>query len=895
MQAWIEEINSLEESCSESEEIIDQSASSDSKGSDMSPVEFIREKSAQLGINKQSSESQSETESPVTASYLGKRHEELESPREISPVSTTTRIIYLQMEFVEGETLTSYIAKNAIIPTEERWKLFRQILEALAYSHGKGVIHGDLRPDNIYVTKYGVIKLANFSIGLSSAKKSSNPNNIDLSASVSIDLKSMSRHQSQADSKSLAYRSPENEKNELLSDKCDIYALGIILLEMSYPLKATEKRELVISNLKKKLEFPLDFDTLVDSPKEVKGLIQQCLILDPIERPNALSLLESDLLPKRIEDEEFNKFIRTIKNPKTMESQKLMSRLFLRGNDPEIEFIDDDPNLYSAKTTRNDKKGDILKQKTAEEIRPELKAKLIQIFDRHSAGCIEPNMFYPYNQYKTIFIMSKRNTIKEIDLRKTPVKSPLFSENDSKSIDTDLRSPELPPVKVVKYTTDIPQNEINVKLLDPGRLLYQGAYSLHIPWARLFAKSYNGSNRPVKRYAFGNICEYHEHGMTQNMRCCFDITSEMMSGYNISTEIIHEAEIIKVTDEIFAELYGKDKYIIKINSTHILDCMFTAFEAKSANRIKLYQMLKKEIKHAQRKAGLLESAIQEIGKKLNLSHVKLLFKYLNIVVNNPTELETKILEIFAELDSSSTFVNTINHLKQLYIYCEGLKVNVNRIIFDSSLMPDDNLIYHSGLYFNVVALSSKDAKNSNNKPQNYTRSGQSDKIAAVGGRFDNTLYMYGDPARPLFGVGVEISCESFMRSEQWLTKIEEIQMPKILLSFKEAFNENTKTKLKDCILILQEIWKRGIPTEADYFISQPREKWLEHCKIMNFSKFVRVSSKKIPEEKDKYSYDVEIVNVTNSENDTKKEDFVNMEQVEDFILNYVSTLKIPNN
>lgn len=76
-------------------------------------------------------------------------------------------VLYIQMEFCEGSTLQSFIQKNPFRSEENtKWRIFSQLAEGLSYLHSKGLIHRDLKPQNIFLDVNYNVKLGDFGLAV---------------------------------------------------------------------------------------------------------------------------------------------------------------------------------------------------------------------------------------------------------------------------------------------------------------------------------------------------------------------------------------------------------------------------------------------------------------------------------------------------------------------------------------------------------------------------------------------------------------------------------------------------------------------------------------------------------------------------------------------------------
>ncbi len=131
----------------------------------------------------------------------------------IYDVSVSGEYKYIVMEYIEGITLKSYMSKKGALPSEEVIHYSRQILSALAHAHGKGIIHRDIKPQNIMLLKDGNIKVTDFGI----AKL---PN----AETVTMTDKAIG---------TVYYISPEQASGLSIDARSDLYSMGVVMYEMA--------------------------------------------------------------------------------------------------------------------------------------------------------------------------------------------------------------------------------------------------------------------------------------------------------------------------------------------------------------------------------------------------------------------------------------------------------------------------------------------------------------------------------------------------------------------------------------------------------------------------------------------------------------------------------------
>jgi len=121
-------------------------------------------------------------------------------------------IHYLVMEYIKGKTLKELITERAPLPLNEVIDIVKQICDALEHAHENSIVHRDIKPHNIIITRGGRVKVTDFGIARA------------VSTATVTHTRGIIG--------SVHYFSPEQAKGEITDEKSDIYSLGIVLYEM---------------------------------------------------------------------------------------------------------------------------------------------------------------------------------------------------------------------------------------------------------------------------------------------------------------------------------------------------------------------------------------------------------------------------------------------------------------------------------------------------------------------------------------------------------------------------------------------------------------------------------------------------------------------------------------
>ncbi|KAJ2415358.1 eukaryotic translation initiation factor 2-alpha kinase, partial [Coemansia sp. RSA 2531] len=242
------------------------------------------------------------------------------------------KILYIQMEYCENKTLNDVIKEG--MDEKECWQMFGQILDGLNHIHQRGVIHRDLKPVNTFLDGAGDIKIGDFGLATSSFAP------IDSSISRHVSLDRSAEDAMTADIGTSTYVAPEvttkGSGATRYNQKVDMYSLGIIFFEMCYPLNTAMERANVLHNLRRpEIVFPPDFP--VEKMQLQYQIIKRLLDHNPRSRLSSAELLESDLMPPKMEDEYIRDTIKTIANPSQPYFAKLLESLFALSTDKHID------------------------------------------------------------------------------------------------------------------------------------------------------------------------------------------------------------------------------------------------------------------------------------------------------------------------------------------------------------------------------------------------------------------------------------------------------------------------------------------------------------------------------------------------------------------------------
>jgi hypothetical protein len=195
---------------------------------------------------------------------------------------------YLVLEYLEGETLGSRLHKGPL-PADQVLKYGAQIADALDKAHRCGVVHRDLKPDNVMLTKSGV-KLLDFGL----AKPLATPGNISSSIAATMTQAPLTTEGALVGT--FQYMAPEQLEGREADARSDIFALGCVLYEMSTGKRAFDGKSTasVVAAIMHADPVPLS-ECAPLTPPSLEWAIRKCLTKDPEERWQNAGDLASEL------------------------------------------------------------------------------------------------------------------------------------------------------------------------------------------------------------------------------------------------------------------------------------------------------------------------------------------------------------------------------------------------------------------------------------------------------------------------------------------------------------------------------------------------------------------------------------------------------------------------
>jgi len=185
-------------------------------------------------------------------------------------------IHFMVMEYVEGNNLKEYIRQKGRLPVFEAVQITRQIAEALDQAHGAGMVHRDIKPQNILFSRSGKVKVTDFGIAIAGD---------GVTVTVGDEIIG-----------SVQYISPEQARGEIACKQSDLYSLGIILYEMvtgKVPFSGENPVAVAMKHIQEQIVPPRQVQS--DIPESLEQIILKAVQKDMADRYGSAGEFLEDL------------------------------------------------------------------------------------------------------------------------------------------------------------------------------------------------------------------------------------------------------------------------------------------------------------------------------------------------------------------------------------------------------------------------------------------------------------------------------------------------------------------------------------------------------------------------------------------------------------------------
>eukprot|EP00742_Colponemidia_sp_Colp-10_P012155 GILJ01013604.1.p1 GENE.GILJ01013604.1~~GILJ01013604.1.p1 ORF type:complete len:1303 (+),score=222.06 GILJ01013604.1:389-3910(+) len=764
--------------------------------------------------------------------------------------------LYIQTEYCK-KTLRQSISDSSRPDVQEIWRQFRQLLEGLVHIHAQRIIHRDLKPSNIFIDTANDIKIGDFGLatygtfragtmsttgaatGMATVEKppAMSPvfggtahfgggrsvenrfNSEEASSSSRFALDGASDHTQTTGVGTYFYMCPEQARSGeyfiTYDEKVDIYSLGIIFFEMWHPFSTGHERAKILNDLRSYTgpgngpNFPNGFEET--HPRQVK-IIRWLLQEDPRNRPTALELLQSDLLPPKMEDEYMKDALRTIANPHTTFYTRLLEALF-HSNRPmpvDVTATDNQQNTLAIE----------------ELIRYDVRKTVTSIFQTHGALPMNTPLFEPLRSSNQGKGSGRWNLDMETE-----------GPDDDRSVDhleENLNSKGVQLNQGVNHTGR-PMGEREV-LMDQSGALFGLRYDLR----RAFASYLTRHQIPLlKRYEIATVYRRNMKRRTtamQFMQADFDIVGH--------SDKIADAEVLKTAMDVmhtFSPHLGAVPYKLRLSHVKLLKGMFDACQIDASRR----QDVAVQLSQVNRLSWptVKYQLVQVLGIRERTADR--LAGFL-LVKGEPRAVLIRLKDLFIHQKSA---LEALREIEMILKFLEIFGSSLNGLTIDLSVMPAED--YYTGMIFRV------DLKDPNSNlddeedddPTDKTH-GTSGDCMLVGGRYDGLIGSktvgggLSLPSRKVDAVGLSVALEKIvsimMHIEGQKPSFERLSVTQVLVC---SVGSNL---LEARMRIASDLWAAEIKAEFLYTEAPSMADQLEAATRLGVNWLVIIKDKVFP-------------------------------------------------
>lgn len=188
---------------------------------------------------------------------------------------------YMVMEFIEGQDLKKIIRDHGALPLDRVLNISISICAGLGFAHRAGIVHADVKPQNILITKDDIVKITDF--GIAQALSDTQP-----------------QQRQSVVWGSPHYFSPEQAQGEKPTAAADVYSIGIVMFEMltgRLPFTGTNQQELAMAHIRERIPLVTEFNPAV--PETLARIIEKAMGKLPSDRHRTADQLGHILISLR--------------------------------------------------------------------------------------------------------------------------------------------------------------------------------------------------------------------------------------------------------------------------------------------------------------------------------------------------------------------------------------------------------------------------------------------------------------------------------------------------------------------------------------------------------------------------------------------------------------------
>ena len=235
----------------------------------------------------------------------------------IFDVGFTEKLQFIVMEFIDGITLTEYIEREGVIKWKDAVHFTLQILRALQHAHDKGIVHRDVKPQNVMLLQDGTIKVMDFGIARFARENG--------------------RTLSDKTIGSVHYISPEQARGEHIDERSDVYSVGVMLYEMLTGRKPYDgDTPVAVALMHMQSDFTVPSEINPDIPKGLEEIVIRAMQREMDRRYQSASEMIKDITKY------FDKVTETPKPKKAEKAVKIIDE----EEEDEEEEDDDKPSPF---------------------------------------------------------------------------------------------------------------------------------------------------------------------------------------------------------------------------------------------------------------------------------------------------------------------------------------------------------------------------------------------------------------------------------------------------------------------------------------------------------------------------------------------------------------------